>query len=73
MITTKVMNLDIAKRYASLLGSDQITPQENMEAHEILRDYAKSFNMIIHITDFGDVYMATSHDLRESSDTVKLF
>lgn len=72
MVTKHIMNLEVAKRFANLLGSEQLTSEENTEAHQILRDYAKSLNMLIHITDGGAVYMATSHDLRESSDTYRL-
>lgn len=72
MIIQKVMDLELAKKLAQLLGSEQITDAENDEAHCILRDYAQSLNMIIHITDGGAVYLATSHDLRESSDTTRL-
>lgn len=31
-----------------------------------------SMNQVLHITDGGAVYLATSHDLRESSDTTRL-
>ncbi len=72
MVILKVMDLELAKKLAELLGSEQLTEQENIEAHEVLRAWAKSLNMIIHITDGGAVYAATSHDLRESTDTWRL-
>ncbi len=68
----KVMNLDLARNIAQLLGSEQLNAQENIEAHEILMTWASSMNQVLHITDGGAVYLATSHDLRESSDTTRL-
>jgi hypothetical protein len=68
----KVMNLDLARNIAQLLGSEQLNDQENIEAHEILMTWASSMNQVLHITDGGAVYLATSHDLRESSDTTRL-
>lgn len=72
-VTRHIMDLETAKRFARLLGSESLTSDENDEAHQILQDYAKSLSMVIHITDGGAVYMATSHDLRESKDTYRLY
>jgi len=71
-VLNKVMNLGLAQELAGLLGSDKLNEQENIEAHEILFTWASSMNQVIHITDGGAVYLATSHDLRESSDTTRL-
>lgn len=71
-VLNKVMNLGLAQELAGLLGSDKLNEQENIEAHEILVTWASSMNQVIHITDAGAVYLATSHDLRDSSDTTRL-
>lgn len=71
-VLNKVMNLGLAQELAGLLGSDKLNEQENIEAHEILFTWASSMNQVIHITDGGAVYLATYHDLRESSDTTRL-
>ncbi len=71
-VLNKVMNLGLAQELAGLLGSDKLNEQENIEAHEILFTWASSMNQVIHITDGGAVYLATSHDLRDSSDTTRL-
>lgn len=71
-LMNKVMTLELAKELGQLLGSDKLNEQENAEAHQMLRAWASSMNQVIHITDGGAVYLATSHDLRESSDTTRL-
>jgi hypothetical protein len=71
-LLNKVMTLELAKELGQLLGSEHLTEQENDEAHEILRTYAASMNQVLHISDNDGVYLATSHDLRESTDTTRL-
>lgn len=71
-VLNKVMTLELAKELGQLLGSEQLNEQENIEAHEILMTWASSMNQVLHITDGGAVYLATSHDLRESTDTTRL-
>jgi hypothetical protein len=66
------MSLDDARVLAELTENESLSNQEFTAIQNALRLFASKSNQVLHVTDAGAMYLATSHDLRESSDTIRL-
>ena len=66
------MSLTDAKVLADLVDNETLDNDERVAIQNALRLFASKTNQVLHVTDGGAMYIATSHDLRESTDTVRL-
>jgi hypothetical protein len=66
------MSIAHAKVLAELLDNETLGNHERVAIQNALRLFASTTNQVLHVTDGGAMYIATSHDLRESSDTTRL-
>jgi hypothetical protein len=69
---SQAMTVSDAKVLACMLDNDDVTNTEMGAIQNALRLFASKTNQVIHVTDGGAIYLATSHDLRESTDTIRL-
>lgn len=66
------MSIAHAKVLANLVDNEALGNDERVAIQNALRLFASKTNQVLHVTDGGAMYIATSHDLKESTDTIRL-
>jgi hypothetical protein len=66
------MSIAHAKVLADLVDNDTLGNDERIAIQNALRLFASKTNQVLHVIDGGVMYIATSHDLKESTDTTRL-